>query len=531
MRNSSVVLIIICAALLCYANALGAPFLWDDEVLIIRNHYIKNFTYLREIFTTTHFQGGGEGGNFYRPLQIISYLFDYTLWKLNPFGYHLTNLILHCLVGIVAYFLISKISADRLTGFLSALFFMVHPVHTEAVAYISGRADSLTALFLLSAFLMFIKIPTSPGKKRKFYWVSAFLLYIFALLSKESALIFSFLIFFYGLCFVPKKKIKPWIPIYASFLLLSVVYVLIRVAIFGFPQITSLSLIAQAPALTRLLTIPKIALSYLGLLILPIHLHMERHFLVNNMADPYFRLGLVVLFFTVWLLKLTYRRWRSAFFYLGWFIITLIPVLNLVPLNATMAEHWLYLPAVGFLALATTAGVKLFREGSEKTKKIILALTCLLFLFYCPRTIMRNFQWRNPLKLYAHDLKYSPKSFILHNNLGVELFRWGEIEGAGREFQAAVALSPRYATSHNNLGVVLENQDKIEEAIAHYQAAIQLNNYILAFGNLGRVYLKTEQPAKAAAVLEKGQKLYPDDPEIIYHLSRAYKILGTSDLK
>ncbi|MBL7084594.1 MAG: tetratricopeptide repeat protein [Candidatus Omnitrophica bacterium] len=532
-RTSTIILIIICAALICYTNSFRAPFLWDDEVLILRNHYIKDLSYLPTIFTTTHFQGGGEGGNFYRPLQIVSYLFDYTFWKLNPLGFHLTNFIFHCLAAVAVYFLIAKISADNLIGFLSALIFAVHPVHTEAVTYIAGRADPQATAFLLFALLMFIKAIESSSTRRYLCWAGANLFYILALLSKESALIFLFLTIFYGLCFGQKRKIKPQIPIYVSFLLISGIYIFVKLAFLGFSPTRSLSLIAQASGFVRLLTIPKIWLTYLGLLIFPIHLHMERHFLFTSVADPYFWLGLILLFLTVWLLKLTYgmefqkeipttenrarviakrffcRRRRVAFFYSGWFVISLLPFLNMVPLNATCAEHWLYLPAVGFWALGVTLSVRFFRQSSEKFKKIILTFSCFLLLFYCVRTIMRNFQWRNPLALYAHDLKYSPNSFLLHNNLGVELFRWGRIDEAGREFEAAIQISPHYATSRNNLGVVLENQGKIDEAIVEYQAAIELNNYILAFGNLNRIYLKLNQPGKAAAILEKGKQLYP----------------------
>ncbi|MEE9500101.1 MAG: tetratricopeptide repeat protein [Candidatus Omnitrophota bacterium] len=522
LKASTVILFIICAVLICYANSFRAPFLWDDEVLILRNHYIKSWNYLRPIFSTSHFRGGGEGGNFYRPLQIVTYSFDYSLWKLNPFGFHLTNLILHCLAGLAVYFLITKISTNNLIGLFSALFFVVHPVHTETVTYIAGRADILAAVFLLFAFLSFMKIPTTSCAKRYLYWVASCLLYIFALLSKESALIFLFLTLFYGLCFVRKKEFKPWIPIYISFLLISGVYVFIRAVILAFPETRSLSLIAQAPLFLRFITIPKIWLIYFGLLILPVYLHMERHFLLTSVGDPYFWLGLILLVLTFWLLKLTYRRSRIAFFYSGWFVIALIPVLNIVPLNATMAEHWLYLPAIGFWALVVTGIGRFFRQTSKKYKRIFLILACLFFLFYCGRTILRNFQWRDPLRLYAHDLKYSPQSFLLHNNLGVELFRRGELERAGREFQAAVKISPRYATSHNNLGVVLENQGRMEEALAHYQVAIGLNNYILAYGNLGRGYLKIKQPEKARAILEKGQELHPQDVEITYYLAIAY---------
>jgi len=522
MKTSTVIFIIVCAAVLCYANSFAVPFLWDDEVLILRNHYIKTVEFLGSIFTSSHFQGGGEAGNFYRPVQIISYLFDYSLWKFNPFGYHLTNLILHCAVAIAVYFLIARICADSLIGFLSALFFVVHPVHTEAVTYIAGRADLLACAFLLFSFLCFLKIPLTSCAGRWRYWILACFLYILALLSKESALILLVLIALYGLCFLRKKEIKPRIPVYISFLLISAAYVLIRMRILPFGQSHSLSLIAQAPLFERLITIPRICLVYLGLLVFPVHLHMERHFLVTSIANPYFWLGLILLLFTIWFLKSVYRHNRKAFFYASWLVITLIPVLNIVPLNATAAEHWLYLPAVGFWALAVSAGVRLFRE-TKKYRKTILILACLFFLFYCSRTIMRNFQWQKPLGLYAHDLRYSPRSFLLHNNLGVELFRRGRLKEAAGEFEAAVKITPRYATSRNNLGVILENAGKIDEALTQYQTAIELNNYILAYENLGRLYIQLGRMEEARAILEKGARLYPQNVRINYYLGFTYK--------
>ncbi len=522
LNTAILILIIVCAGLICYANSFKVPFLWDDEVLILRNHYVKSWDYLRPIFTSSHFRGGGEAGNFYRPLQVVSYLLDYSLWGNNPFGFHLTNLILHCAVAVAVFFLVKRISADSLAGFLAALFFVVHPVHTEAVTYISGRADMQVALFLLLALLCFLRIPAASGLKRWLYWAGAGLFYICALLSKEIALIFLILVFFYDFCFIERRQIKSRIIIYLTFLVISSAYIFGRMKLLAFPQASSLAMIAQAPLLQRLLTVPKIYLTYLGLLMFPVYLHMERHFLVTNLSDPYFCWGSLLLLLTAWFLKLAYRRWRPVFFYCGWFIITLIPVLNILPLNATCAEHWLYLPAIGFWGLAATLAGKLFRQAAKKFKTMLLLLCGLLLVFYCSRTVMRNFQWYEPIKLYAHDLKYSPQSFLLHNNLGVELFRAGRLAQAGAEFAKAAEISPRYAVSRNNLGVVLENKGKIDEALVQYQAAIDLNNYVLAYGNLGRTYLKIKQPVKAEEILEQGEKLYPHNVEITYYLARAY---------
>lgn len=526
-KSSCVILVLICLALICYANSFSVPFLWDDEVLILRNQYIKSAGFLREIFTTTHFKGGGEGGNFYRPLQISSYLIDYALWKFNPFGYHLTNLIFHWLTAIAAYFLIAKTTKDKLVGFLAAGFFIIHPVHTEAVTYIAGRADLLAASFLLFAFLCFLKTQEESSYKAYIFGAMSCFFYICALLSKESAMIFIPLLCLYGLSFLKKQDFKRWITWYVLFFLISAGYIILRMSILPFGVNRSLSLVAQAPLALRLITIPEIYLTYLGLLILPISLHMERHFITTSVSSIYFWLGIMLLLITIYLLKLLFRRNRTMFFYLGFFVITLIPVLNILPLNATVAEHWLYLPSLGFWTVLALAMVKLFKSTTKK--KTIVVIGCFFLIFYCTRSVMRNFQWQSPIGLYAHDLKYSPKSFLLHNNLGVELFRRGKNDLAAKAFSEAVKIRPGYATSRNNLAVILETQGKIKQAKLEYQNAIKLNNYILAYGNLGRLYVQANQLQKAQELLEKGQSLYPLDAEINYYLGLTYFNQGKAD--
>jgi len=522
LRTSSVILLIICAAVICYANSFSVPFLWDDEVLILRNHYIRSWNFLEKIFSSTHFQGGGEGGNFYRPLQIISYLFDYSLWQLRPFGYHLTNLILHCLVAIFAYLIVVKISTSSLAGLLTGLFFVVHPIHTEAVTYIAGRADLLASVFLLSAFLCFLNTQSATSNRKYFLGGACCLFYICALLSKESALIFLPLILLYGVCFLHKKEIKLWIPWYVCLVLISALYILLRGAILPFGISRSLSLITQAPLAIRGMTIPRIYLTYLGLLSFPVYLHMERHFLTTSLLSVYFWLGSILWLITIYFLRVSYRRNRIVFFFLGWFIITLIPILNIISLNATAAEHWLYLPSLGFWAAISILVVKLLKHAVRYRKKIFVILGCIIFIFYCVRSVIRNFQWQSSIRLYAHDLKYSPHSFLLYNNLGVELFRAWQMDAAAEAFESAVKIRPNYATSRNNLGVILENKGMRNEALREYQVAIKLNNYILAYGNLGRLYLELDKLGEAQEVSEQAQKLYPLNAEINYNLAVTY---------
>ena len=158
MKKISIsIVLIVLIGLAVYSNSLKGQFLWDDEGLIQYNPHIKNWGYLSKIFISNLRAGAGDSTNFYRPVQVFTYLIDYSLWKLNVIGYHMTNVLLHILVALSIYWLIQILFGDRILSLLTALFFVVHPIHTEAITYISGRADPLAALFILLCFIFYKK--------------------------------------------------------------------------------------------------------------------------------------------------------------------------------------------------------------------------------------------------------------------------------------------------------------------------------------------------------------------------------------
>ncbi|GAF76422.1 unnamed protein product, partial [marine sediment metagenome] len=151
LKNPTIlaIVLIIILGFVVYSNSLNGKFIWDDEYLIKNNVYIRSFSYLPKIFSEDIGTGAEKKYYFYRPLQMITYMIDYSLWKLNVRGYHLTNTLLHILAALTIYWLINILFGDRPLSLFASLFFVAHPIHTEAVAYISGRADPLALLFML----------------------------------------------------------------------------------------------------------------------------------------------------------------------------------------------------------------------------------------------------------------------------------------------------------------------------------------------------------------------------------------------
>ena len=195
---------------LIYANSLGGDFLWDDYHLVKRNAYIRDFSNIPRIFTE-HVGGGAKRKyHFYRPLQILSYAFDYAIWKGDVRGYRLTNVFLHILAALCVAWLALTLSGDRPLSLLAGLLFVTHPLHTEAVAYISGRADPLAAIFILLAVILYIK---NIDLSRQSYDILTALMYGAALLSRESALALPLLLLVYHFAFGKKIRAGRFLPL------------------------------------------------------------------------------------------------------------------------------------------------------------------------------------------------------------------------------------------------------------------------------------------------------------------------------
>ena len=259
----------------------------------------------------------------------------------------------------------------------------------------------------------------------------------------------------------------------------------------------------------RLLTLPKVIIWYLRLLFLPFNLHMERRVaLASSLFEPQVYLPLIVLVLIGILVLWMYKRSRLAFFSLAWFFLTLLPVSNVFPLNAMMAEHWLYLPSLGFF-LFVSLGIA--RALETEKKKLIVTLIVLILTFYSFLTVRRNRDWRDGLTLYQNTLKYSPGSGRVHNNLGNIYLRKGDYDRALQEYKSAVELKPDLAEGYFNLGEVYSRRKEYDRAVEQYKTAIELNpDLIGAYYGLGIAYRGKGELDKAIKEWEKTLEIMQD---------------------
>jgi len=496
------IIILAFACIFIYAGALNYPFLWDDEVLIVENPLIRSLANTPNILTSKFWAGSG---NYYRPLPVLTYALDFRFWKLNPFGYHLTNLILH-LTGVIFVYLILRRVFGKSAALAASLIYAVHPVCSSLVQPVFGRPGMLEVL-LLATFFFFQRAPDKEWME-----IACILSFGAALLAKESAMIFPLVPAAYAALYFDRRRIQKTVPVFAAIFLILAVYIASRFIWLPFRSSNPLAPIADLPLHWRLWTFAGVPLRYLGLWIFPLHLHNERHFTSASPADPMPWLGLG--FMCLLLAAGIKFRKRHPFVLFGtlWFLIGLVPTCHPIRIPITMAEHWIYVPAVGLVWIS--AGILKALLAHPGRRGLVLAALMLLVSVYSARTLVRLRDWKDPITLYRADLRHAPGSFVLHNNLAVELFRKGDLAGAEKEFLAANKIEPRYGTTTNNLGVIAMRKGDAAGAEAYYRLSIRQSGYALAYVNLARLLLRQNQPDKALDVLRQAGEEHPFHTEI-----------------
>lgn len=521
-RGSTLILIffIIVTGLASFANMLGNSFVWDDEEMVVNNFSIFKIENIPQFFTQATFFSGGSvlSGWFYRPLVMVSFLLTTVLFGKEPFGFHLIQLILHITNAVLLFFIFSNIFnrlntqfAKPIALFLS-LIFVVHPAHVESVSYIASMAEPLYTFFLLTLFLFLLK---KDGKTLSYKdGFIASILFASALFTKEGSVIFFPIALLYLWLFGSKEKLLFWLK-YLAFGLLA--YLLTRLSFFGFQmeRPNFASPITDATLYEKILTAFYSFFIFLRTFFFPKELAISQHFVVKDVSDTRFLTGLVSAILVFFIMLHFYKKgYKLSLFFAFWFLAFVFLVLNIFfPLDMTFAERWLYFSIIGILGLTGSILVN-SKKVILRYFNIFLVLAGVIIILLSLRTILRNGDWRGGYTLYSRDIQISKDSFDLENNLGVELFRKGEIEQAKAHFEKSVGLQPNWAISLNNLGAVYNRMGDLQKAKLYYENATEKGDYYLAYENLALLLVNTEDYDEAFRFFQKALAKFPNNARI-----------------
>ena len=521
--------LIIFLGLAVYANSLSGEFLWDDLHLIKENVHIKDWSSIVDIFTKDTRGVSGGRTYYHRPIQMFTYMVDHSLWGSNVKGYHLTNILLHILAALGIYWLVNILFNDRVLSLFTGALFIVHPIHTEAVAYVSGRTDPLAAVFMLLCIISYLKHLASKSAGT---YVIMLLSYALALLSRESSLILPLLLLLCHYTFFAinvsasgeKKRVdhKKLLPILA----VTFIYIFLR-----FTALRSLlpDISANTTLLQRVPGSFVAVIDYIRLLFLPFGLHMEYGNRLFSIFDPKAILSVSILSL---LLSYAFKKRSSnspVFFSICWFFIALLPVSNIYPVGAYMAEHWLYLPSVGFFLILANSLLRLYR--TERFRIFAIGLLISLLIFYSYLTVKQNNYWKEPITFYKRTLKYAPDSWKTYSNLGMVYSSMDNNRDAVRMFEKAIEVNPNNAEAYYSLGYIYYNTDKMQEAISQFKKAIEIApEHVRAYNSLGVVHASIDAGKEAIILFKKALEIDADYAPAHRNLAKAYYHKGEYSL-
>ncbi len=456
-----------------YFNSIYFPFIWDDIEMIINNKTITSFNNWKHLFSQNAFGNEFEHGNFYRPIQILSYMVNFYFSELSTTAYRITSMIILSISGCLIYLISDKFKIKKPISLAISILFCVHPVHVETVTYLSGRGDVLYVCISLLTFYLYVITKTKRSVTQCII-ISFFT--IIAFLTKENSVILPFLLLIYEIIFNKRKKLI--FPISLCFT--SILYSFFR--IFSSTKSLTLSWINEASLYERVCTLPYMLTEYIKLFFFPYPLHMEYHHVETSLFNPYSLTATGIIILLIIGNAISSNR-KTYLFGLLWFFTCLIPVSNIIlPLASTIRQHWICLAIFGLIISVTSI-------ISTKKHIIIIPILYILIVLLSLTSYHRSSIWEDPLTLYQNDLKYEPRSFVLLNNLGYEYFKNKNYKKAEQYFYKSIYNTPKHAydVALNNLGVIFEMKGDMKKATYYYKKSIKVGNYSLAYKNLNRL--------------------------------------------
>jgi protein O-mannosyl-transferase len=521
--------------------ALPGELVWDDTALVRDNPLIKSPIFVFEAFR--HYLFLDSFSAHYRPVQTLSFMVDYLLWAGNTYGFHLTNVLLHVASGVLLYRLLEKLfislrrgemnSRSNVVGsaaaFLVALLWMVHPVHSAAVDYISGRADSLAFLFACAGWLLFLRGQAARGvMARILIYTVAALAGLLSLCSREIGLIWLILFVLHLLAFDRERRPRPLVVTLICVLVITCTYAWLRQLPGGR---TPSGLVNEWPAPMRAVLMLRALGDYGRLLIFPVNLHMERTVVApaafygdkarwHSLELEYLSIGGLVVLATLVTLALWRRDGqRLRIFGAAWFLLAYLPISNLVELNATVAEHWLYLPSVGFFIFAAGCGLAF----PVRFRKPLIACAICVVIGLSIRSAVRSSDWLTEEIFYQRTLAAGGPTARVLGNLAQLYSTKGDYAKAETVFRQVLRMSPDYPIARNNLAEALARQGKKEQAEqilasvskATEQTRKEYPRTWIPVLNLALYHRHDKDDAGALSIAEKARHDYPGVWEII----------------
>ena len=507
--------------LVTYIGTLRFEFVYDDLSQIVSNPHVQSWHYMRSYFTEevwAHLHPG-QRGDYYRPVFLLWLLVDHTLFGLRPGAWHATGLLLHLLATGLVYLLAGRLTKDRVTAGMAALLFGLHPAQVESVAWISSVCEPLMAAALLGSLLCYAK--QRETSKAKILWKAAsLLLFLIAVLAKETALVFPAILAAYEWLFPPDESCESGTAsrlwrvgrAIVPFAVVTAAYLAMRFHVLkglgGGLNGKSLAVV--------LLTWPSLLWFYLQHLFWPVK--VSAFYETPWVYSPQwgnFVLPLVVVLGVIVALAFWARRSRVAAFCSVWLALAIAPPLwgvRYFSYSELAHDRYLYLPMVAFAILLACAVRKLpGREfqlfGQPALQVVVMAIVA---CFLAAASARQSVYWANNLLLYTRGVETAPTSVLAWDHLGTEWMARNQPDKAIETYLHALDLEPDSWNTNFALGIAYSSIGKLPEADRYLSRACEVrSNFANQYYYLGLVRVQMGKLKEAEPPLRKAVEIWP----------------------
>lgn len=462
---------------------------FDDDVLILdKQNYLKAAN-IKNIVTDPVF--ARENDKYYRPVLNLSFLSDKIVYNVKPYGYHLTNVLIHLSAIFSIFLMFSLLKYDKILSFLFTLLFAVHPSLVKAVAWIPGRNDSLLALFCVLSFYFFVKYCNNNGRYNLFFHI---LFFILSLFTKETAVVSVFVYIFYIIA--EKYKIKKYLNIIYVWLGLITVFFVIRHFIFSYQPADTPIYILFNSALTNI----PVLIRYIQLIIFPTDISI----LASKIDINYFHFSYtVILFILLFFTAKNKIRLRFVIFYSLWFLLYIIPSC-LVP-NNNYDVHRIYLPMAGIFLLLAEISEDFYKKNTKMISIFLIVISSIFFLI----SFYQTDKFKNKQIFWVNALIDNPESDVANANVAgllTDSYRYNDAE---KKYLKAISLAPKESKHYVNLAVLYIHMNNIKEAEIYLLKALNLNSYNeMIYYNLAQIYKHEGKKESAIAMKNKYLEIF-----------------------
>ena len=521
-----------------YANSIFNGFVFDDHAQIERNPLVHSFNHIATLFSNPVLAHQGKQGfpNFYRPLFNLSLLLCYEVFGLSPFGFHLVNVLLNCIVVWLVFFVGSHLFGDPALGLLSALIFALHPVHVESVAWIAGVCDPQVTVFFLLSFWFFLQLEKRGVARQGIVYLGLLGTFFLGLLAKETAMVFPVLVTVFEHFYRADRRqtrLSQKLGRYGPVWLTLIAYLALRTVSLG--RLVPAKVHAEITPAEGFLSAFALIGQYAQKLVWPTPLIAFYPFQKSTaLSDPQVGIGLGVCMGLIVLFLFLWKRAPLHSLALFWVCLTLAPTLNPSWMTASVfAERYLYLPSVGFSWLCAGALLWLWRKIELRAGLIrwgAVSASILVALLAARATVARTLDWRSDRSLIVSTLAVLPTSSHMRVEYGMLKWAEGDHAEAERQWHVALGYKPDSVEALANLGFAKLEEKQYAEAIPYLEKAMALNpRFAIPHVYLAKAYAAQGKPEAAEDEFRQALDIHPTNTAALNALGQFYLDHGRLD--